>query len=75
MVVFLGTVDEEFLIGKKVEGTEQETELGVKFERQGGLHKELCTPTMGNLFWNNVVPGLTDHEVGGTKFLQSFPQE
>src|SRR5882757_477084 len=44
MVFMMGTLDEEFLIGKKVEGTEQETELGVKFEREGGLHKELCIP-------------------------------
>lgn len=75
MVVMMGSLDEEYLIGKKVDGTEQETELGVKFDRTGGLYKELCVPTMGNLFWNNAVPGITDHDIGGTKFLQSFPQE
>jgi len=75
LVIFTGTIDEEYLMGKKVEGTEQVTDLGTKFEREGGLYKELTTPNMGHLFWNNVVPGITDHETGGTKFLQSFPQE
>ncbi|KIX08455.1 uncharacterized protein Z518_03111 [Rhinocladiella mackenziei CBS 650.93] len=75
LVIMTGTIDEEFLIGKKVEGTEEETDLGIKFERHGGLAKDLCTPHMGNLFWNNVIPGITDHDVGGTKFPQSFPQE
>ncbi|OAG42921.1 hypothetical protein AYO21_02872 [Fonsecaea monophora] len=75
IVIMTGTLDEETLIGKKVEGSEQSTELGIKFDRQGGLYKELCMPIMGNLFWNNVIPGVTDHDVGGTKFLQSFPQE
>ncbi|KIY04136.1 uncharacterized protein Z520_00828 [Fonsecaea multimorphosa CBS 102226] len=71
----MGTLNEETLIGKKIEESEQGTELGVKFHREGGLYKKLCTPNMGNLFWNNVVPGITDHDIGGTKFLQSFPQE
>lgn len=75
VVIFLGTIDEEYLIGRKVDGTEKNTELGVKFQREGGLAKELCNPNMGNLFWNNSIPGVTDHVVGGTNFMQSFPQE
>ncbi|ETI21543.1 hypothetical protein G647_07890 [Cladophialophora carrionii CBS 160.54] len=75
LVLFTGTIDEEYLLGTKVEGSEQQTELGVKFTREGGFYKELTTPTMGHLFWNNVIPGITDHDTGGTKFLQSFPQE
>jgi len=75
MVIFLGTIDEEFLIGNKIKGTEQETGLGVRFDRQGGFSKGLCKPNMGNLFWNNAIAGITDHDLGGTKFLQSFPQQ
>jgi hypothetical protein len=75
LAIFTGTIDEEPLLGKKVEGSEQQTDLGIKFDREGGLWKELCTPSMGHLFWNNIIPGITDHETGGTKFLQSFPQE
>ncbi|RVX74117.1 hypothetical protein B0A52_01949 [Exophiala mesophila] len=75
IVIFLGTVDEEFLIGTKVNGTEETTDMGVKFQREGGLWKDLCNPNMGSLFWNNAIPGVTDHDMGETKFLQSFPQE
>jgi len=75
LAVFTGTIDDEYLLGKKVAGSEQQTEMGIKFEREGGLYKELCTPSMGHLFWNNVIPGVTDHDTGGPKFMQSFPQE
>lgn len=75
VVLFMGTVDEEFLMGKKVDGSEEHTEMGLKFERQGGLSEHLCNMKMGNLFWNNIIPGVTDHDVGGPKFMQSFPQE
>ncbi len=37
LVLFMGTIDEEHLIGKKVDGSEEETELGIKFKREGGL--------------------------------------
>ncbi len=76
VVLFLGTVDEEYLVGKKVDGSEQETELGLKFKRDGGLAKDLCSMKMGHLFWNNVIPGITDSVVGEEPtFPQSFPQE
>ena len=76
LVLFMGTIDEEHLIGKKVDGSEEETELGIKFKREGGLSKDLCSMKMGHLFWNNVVAGVTDHGVGeGPRFMQSFPQE
>jgi hypothetical protein len=76
VVVFLGTVDEEYLVGNKVEGSEEESELGLVFKRDGGLSKDLCSMKMGHLFWNNAIPGVTDHDVGeGMKFPQSFPQE
>ena len=75
VVVVLGTIDEEYLLGKKVEGSEEETATGMKFRREGGFSKELCS-MQGHLFWNNVIPGVTDHDVGeAPKFMQSFPQE
>jgi hypothetical protein len=75
LAVFTGTIDEEYLLGRKIPGSEQQTESGIRFERESGLYKELTTPSMGHLFWNNVIPGITDHETGGTKFWQSFPVE
>jgi hypothetical protein len=76
VVLFMGTIDEEFLIGKKVEGSEKETPLGVEFKRDGGLSKELASMNLGHLFWNNAIPGVSDHVVGeGALFPQSFPQE
>lgn len=76
LVLFMGTIDEEYLVGKKIDGSEQETELGVKFKMDGGLSKDLTTMKMGHLFWNNAIPGITDHIVGeGPMFPQSFPQE
>ena len=76
LVLFIGTIDEEYLLGKKVDGSEEETDLGLKFKREGGLHKDLCSMKMGHLFQNNVIPGVTDHDIGeGPKFMQSFPQE
>ena len=76
LVLFMGTIDEKHLVGLKVEGSEEQTELGVKFKYDGGLAKDLCTFKMGHLFWNNAIPGVTDHEVGeGPMFRQSFPQE
>ena len=74
IVLFLGSVDEEYLMGKKVQGSEKETEMGVEFDRQGGFRKELTNMQSGHLFWNNRISDVTDQEsLNGPKFLQSFP--
>ena len=76
IIVFLGTIDEEFLLGKKVPGSDIETPMGVTFKREGGLTKDLTLMQMGHLFWQNAISGVTDHDIGsGPKFPQSFPQE
>jgi hypothetical protein len=76
IVVFLGTVDDEYLMGTKVPGSELQTEMGPSFKRDGGLCMELTSMNMGHLFWNNRVPGLTDHEsIAGPKFLGSLPMQ
>ena len=76
LVLFMGTIDEEYLIGKKVEGSEEETAMGVKTRREGGFAKDLSNMKMGHLFWNNVIAGVTDHDIGeGPRFSQSFPQD
>lgn len=72
----MGSVDQDQLMGKKVEGSEEETEMGVKFKWEGGLSKELTTWSMGHLFCNNVIPDVTDNLKGdGPRFLQSFPED
>jgi len=72
MVIFVGTIDEEFLLGKVLEETVKEDKHGKKFERQGGLARELTdASSAGNLYWQNAVPGVTDH-LAGPKFLQHF---
>lgn len=75
IIVFLGTIDDEHLMGKRVEGSEQRTETGVEFKREGGFCKELTTMNMGHIFWNNRVPKVTDHDMAGPKFMGSFPME
>lgn len=71
----MGTIDEDQLMGKKVDGSEEETEMGPKFKREGGLFNELTGFNMGHLYCNNVIAGVTDNQVGeGPKFMQSFPE-
>ncbi|KAB8070407.1 Mss4-like protein [Aspergillus leporis] len=67
--VFLGTIDEKWLIGEKVKGTEKLTERGVAFERDGGLGGILGTPSYVQIYYENAVPGVTDILGGGKKYL------
>lgn len=72
VILFVGTIDETFLMGKVREDTVKENEHGKEFEREGGLAKELTdASSAGNLYWQNAVPGVTDH-LAGPKFLQHF---
>lgn len=76
VIVFLGTIDEEFLMGKKIDGSDEQTEMGLTFKRDGGLCKELTSMNMGHIFWNNKIPGVTDQDsLPGPKFNGSFPME
>ncbi|KAF9892612.1 hypothetical protein FE257_001014 [Aspergillus nanangensis] len=67
--LFLGTIDEKWLVGERVEGTERNTPHGVTVERQGGLSRELCIPPADNCYYENTIPGVADMLPGGQKFL------
>ncbi|OQE24675.1 hypothetical protein PENSTE_c007G03260 [Penicillium steckii] len=43
--LYLGTIDEKWLVGERVEGSERNTSYGIQFERIGGVGEELCTPS------------------------------
>lgn len=76
IIVFLGTIDEEHLMGTKLQGSEEQTEMGPSFKREGGFCKELTRMNMGHIFWNNRIPGVTDQEsLAGPKFLGTFPMD
>lgn len=67
--LYLGTIDEQWLVGEKVEGSEKRTKHGVTVERVGSLGKELCTPSEFQFYCENAIPGITDLVPGGRKFL------
>ena len=72
VVIFVGTLDEEHLVGKVLEHTVTESKHGTGFDRGGSFGKILTTPSSGgNLFWQNIIPGVTD-KFPGPKFLQSY---
>ncbi|KAI9042840.1 GFA family protein [Aspergillus affinis] len=67
--IFLGTVDEEALVGEKVAGSDRETEFGVVWERKGGVGNVLATPNSVQLYWENVIPGVSDLLKNGERLL------
>ncbi|KAF2459741.1 Mss4-like protein [Lineolata rhizophorae] len=62
--LFLGTVDEKWLIGEK-------TRDGG--ERHGGFGKLLCTPNGTQFYCENVIKGVTDLLKGGREFQAETP--
>ncbi|KAH8821351.1 DUF636 domain protein [Xylogone sp. PMI_703] len=73
MDLYIGTIDEKWLIGEKVEGSEKQTEFGVVSERKGGIGKLLATPNQYQYWYENVIEGVTDNLDGGVKYLQEKP--
>lgn len=72
LIIFVGTIDEEFLMGKVLEDTIKDTEHGKEFKNGPGHAKTLTDPSSaGNLYWQNAIPGITDN-LPGPKFLQLF---
>ncbi|KAJ5675988.1 hypothetical protein N7462_008885 [Penicillium macrosclerotiorum] len=67
--LYVGTIDERWLIGEKVKGSERKTKNGIVFERVGSVGKELCTPSEFQFYYENAIPGITDLVPGGQKFL------
>ena len=67
--LYLGTLDEEYLIGARIPGSEKETEYGSTFQRHGGLEKEAFG--YGDQFYlENAITGTTDR-IPGQKFLKT----
>lgn len=67
--LFLGTIDERWLVGEKVEDSEKKTKHGVVFEREGSVGRQLCTPSEFQSYYENAIPGVTDLLRGGQRFL------
>lgn len=57
--LWIGTLDEDILIGKPVAGQEGKEAAGQKVEREGGWGVILAK-VKETLYWGNVVPGVTD---------------
>ena len=67
--LYLGTIDERWLIGKRVAGSEKHTEFGVTVEREGAVGKELATPNQFQFYCENAIEGVTDILHGGKRYL------
>jgi len=67
--LYLGTIDEKWLVGEKVEGSEEKTKFGVQTKRQGGYGKEFGTPSQFQFYYENAIEGVTDILKGGKKYL------
>ena len=67
--IWIGSIDEEFLVGKKVPGSEKQTEKGVEVERAGGFGPILAKATKHN-WMENAILGITD-EMDGVKHLRT----
>ncbi|KAI9849307.1 MAG: hypothetical protein M1837_004767 [Sclerophora amabilis] len=61
--VCTGTVDEKWLLGER----ESESSMA----RIGGMGKELATPSHGMNWYQNVIEGVTDGIVGGTRYVET----
>ncbi|KAK5289088.1 hypothetical protein LTR16_003151, partial [Cryomyces antarcticus] len=70
--VWLGSLDEKWVIGDKVAGTEKETTYGRVVEHRGGIIKELYG-NADNIFFENAIVGMTD-KLPSKKFL-TRPQD
>lgn len=66
--VLAGSVDEGWLVG--VEVVEGE---GIR--REGGVGRELCVPTGGNLWCRNQIVGVTDRVLAGRKLVEGDGSE
>lgn len=63
--LYLGTLDEEFLVGNVVSGSEVRTERGVECQRIGGVGRELARVTGKHFSCSNRIEGLEDVIKGG----------
>jgi Glutathione-dependent formaldehyde-activating enzyme len=69
--VFLGTMDEETLLGKKV-GQESCGKYGMRTTREEALGTLLCQTTGSrNIWWENAIKNVTDDRPG-LKYWREF---
>lgn len=62
--LYLGTIDEDVLLGKKT-GEENTGEFGPRTVREGGFGTLLCSTVRSrNIWWENAIPGVTDDRPG-----------
>lgn len=57
--LWIGTLDEDVLIGTPLPGQADNEALGQKVERRGGFGA-LLAKVQDTLYWNNVIPSVTD---------------
>jgi hypothetical protein len=68
--LFLGTIDEDWLVGEKIEGSAHDSEFGTIYQRKGGVGKEIGTPNQFQFYCENAIKGVTDVLRGGKMFLK-----
>lgn len=78
--LFVGTIDEVFLIGDRSTRVESDNlacqgkwiEVLRKEDKDGktSLGKDLCMPQGGNFFFRNAVEGVTDYNLGGKWYVE-----
>ena len=71
LILFAGTIDEEYLCGVKVKGSEKKTEYGTEYKWEKAYGGEICKPNIGQQYWAHAIPGLSDHDHGGPRYLQT----
>jgi hypothetical protein len=72
--LFLGCVDEEWLVEKKSVDEGKRVSATIDSPGSSILGKDLCTPNQYQYWWENVVPGVTDLVKTGEIYLQEKGQ-
>jgi hypothetical protein len=70
--LFLGTLDEKWIVGEKIPESARETDFGTVVERKDGLGRELGTPTQFQFYCENTIAGVTDILRGGRRYLKEY---
>lgn len=79
--LFVGTIDEVFLIGDRSERVESDRLAWqgkwievLRRENEDGrtsVGQDLCVPRGGNFFFRNAVDGVTDRNLGGAWYVEN----
>ncbi|KAL9006637.1 MAG: hypothetical protein Q9188_000597 [Gyalolechia gomerana] len=74
--LFIGTIDEKWLIGNRTEQvssqslTDEKTFEEVLSADEGALGRDICTPAAGQMYLRNAVKGATDVRLAGKRFVE-----